>query len=41
MIVNPDKLQAIVLNNRKSNKTEVKCTIVSEQIQVVPLVDIY
>ena len=40
MVVNPDKFQAIVLDKRKSNKTEVKCIIVSEQIQAVSSVDI-
>ena len=40
MIVNPDKFQVIVLDKRKSNNTEVKFTIGSEQIQAVPSVDI-
>ena len=39
-IVNSDKFQAIVLDNRRSCNTEVNVIIVSEQIQVVPLVDI-
>ena len=40
MIVNPDKFQVIVLDKRKSNNTEVKFAIGSEQIQAVPSVDI-
>ena len=40
MIVNPDKFQAIVLDKRTSNNTEVKFIIGSEQIQVVPSVDV-
>ena len=39
-IVNPDNFQAIVLDKRRSNKTEIKFIIGSEQIQVVPSVDI-
>ena len=40
MIANPDKFQAIVLDKRRSNNTEVKFIIGSEQIQAVPSVDI-
>ena len=40
MIVNPDRFQANVLDKRKSNNTEVKFIIGSEQIQAVPSVDI-
>ena len=40
MIVNPDKFQATVLDKRKSNNTEVKFIIGSEQIQAVPSVEI-
>ena len=40
MIVNPDKLQARVLDKRRSNDIEAKFTNGSEQIQVVPSVDI-
>ena len=40
MIVIPDKFQAIVLDKRRSNDTEVKFIIGSEQIQAVPSVDI-
>ena len=40
MIVNPDKFQAIVLDNRRSNNTKVKFISGSEQIQTVPSVDI-
>ena len=39
-IVNPDNFQAIVLDKHRSNKTEIKFIIGSEQIQVVPSVDI-
>ena len=39
-IINPDKFQVIVLDKRKSNNTEVKFIIGSEQIQAVPSVDI-
>ena len=35
MIVNPDKCQAIVLDKCKSNSTEVKFIISSEQIQMI------
>ena len=40
MNVNPDKFQAIVLDKCRSNNTEVKFIIGSEQIQAVPSVDI-
>ena len=40
MFVNSDKFQAIVLDKRRSNDTEVKFIIGSEQIQAVPSVDI-
>ena len=40
MIVNPDKFQAVVLDKRTSNNTEVKCITGSEQIQAVPSVDV-
>ena len=40
VIANPDKFQAIVLDKRRSNNTEVKFIIGSEQIQAVPSVDI-
>ena len=40
MIVNPDKFQVVVFDKRRSNNTEVKFIIGSEQIQAVPSVDI-
>ena len=40
MIVNPDKFQAVVLDKRRSNNTEVKFSIGSEQTQSLPSVDI-
>ena len=40
VIANPDKFQAIVLDKRRSNNTEVKFIIGSEQIQAVQSVDI-
>ena len=40
MIVNPDIFQAIVIDKRRSNNTEVKLIIGSEQIQAVPSVAI-
>ena len=40
MIVNPDKFQAVVLGKRRSNNTEVKFIIGSEQTQSLPSVDI-
>ena len=40
MIVNIDKFQSIVPDKRRSNNTEVKSIIDSEQPQVVPSVDI-
>ena len=40
MIVNPDKFRTILLDKRKSNNTEVKSIIGSEQIQKVSSVDI-
>ena len=39
MIVNPDKFQAIVLGKRKSNKTDVRFVISSEEIQALPSFD--
>ena len=35
MIENPDKFQAIILEKCKSNNTDIKSVIGSEQIQVV------
>ena len=40
MIVNPDKFHAIVLDKRRSNNSEVKFIIGSEQIQAVSSADI-
>ena len=40
MMVNPDKFKTIVLDKRRSNNTEVKFMIDSEQNQAVPSVDI-
>ena len=40
MIVNRDKLQAVVFDKRRSNNTEVKFIIGSEQIQAVQSVEI-
>ena len=40
MILNPDKFQAVVLDKRRSNNTEVKFSIGSEQTQSLPSVDI-
>ena len=40
MIVNPDKFQVVVFDKRRSNNTEVKFIIGSEQIHAVPSVDI-
>ena len=40
MIVNGDKFQAVVFDKRRSNNTEVKFIIGSEQIQAVPSVEI-
>ena len=40
MIGNPDKFHAIVLDKRKSNNSEVKFIIGSEQIQAVSSADI-
>ena len=40
MIVNRDKFQAVAFDKRRSNNTEVKFIIGSEQIQAVPSVDI-
>ena len=36
MIVNPDKFQAIILDERRSSDTKVKFMIGSEHIQPVP-----
>ena len=40
MIVNPDKFQVTALDKRKSNNTDVKFVIGSEEIQAVSSVDI-
>ena len=40
MIVNRDKFQSVAFYKRRSNNTEVKFIIGSEQIQAVPSVDI-
>ena len=40
MIVNRDKFQAVAFDKGRSNITEVKFIIGSEQIQAVPSVDI-
>ena len=40
MIVNRDKFQAAAFDKRRSNNTEVKFIIGSEQIQAVPSVEI-
>ena len=41
MIGNHNKFEAIVFDKRKSNKTEVKFVIASEQIQSVSLVNLH
>ena len=40
MIANRHKFQAVAFDKRRSNNTEVKFIIGSEQIQTVPSVDI-
>ena len=40
MTVNGDKFQAVAFDKRRSNNTEVKFIIGSEQIQAVPSVEI-
>ena len=40
MNLNPDKFQFVVFDKRRSNNTEVKFIIGSEQIQAVPSADI-
>ena len=40
MIVNRDKFEAAAFDNRRSNNTEIRFIIASEQIQAVPSVDI-
>ena len=40
MIVNRHKFQAVAFDKRRSNNTEVKFIIGSEQIQAVPSVEI-
>ena len=40
MIVNREKFQAVAFDKRRSNNTEVKFIIGSEQIQAVPSVEI-
>ena len=40
MIVNPDKFQAIILDKKKSNLTNILLTIDSQTIKSVPLVEL-
>ena len=40
MIINPDKFQAIILDKKKSNLTNVPLTIVNQTIKSVPSVEL-